>query len=404
MSEDKIKKDDNTNSNQEGNKLNGRGKVYGFPPKNILHHYNEPGFCPIDPLADSTAIILLKILKQNGINAWVEEIKQGPTFRQYKLGFERGTLKSAVLKHNNDFAQNLCVASVRIIPPKPENPFIIIEVPNETRFTVGFDKMIDKLEASEARIPMALGMDVDRDPLVIDVALLRHMLLLGDTGSGKTICIHSLVSSILYSRAPSQVRFLIADLNDYELPVYNGIPHLLSPVITEPEKALNAMGNLCSEMERRMILFRDNNMKSIGNYNEYAKDIQKPELPYIVFIIDEYEQLMISYRKQFEYWIKRITTVAYFCGIHLIFSTKSLSKDIVSGVLSSNIPTVINFKIKDSDSALTMIPKDASNLLGRGDLLFSRPYTGETQRIQGSFIDPEISEIVEFFKRQTQNK
>ena len=153
-----------------------------------------------------------------------------------------------------------------------------------------------------------------------------------------------------------------------------------------------------------MILFRDNNMKSIGNYNEYAKDIQKPELPYIVFIIDEYEQLMISYRKQFEYWIKRITTVAYFCGIHLIFSTKSLSKDIVSGVLSSNIPTVINFKIKDSDSALTMIPKDASNLLGRGDLLFSRPYTGETQRIQGSFIDPEISEIVEFFKRQTQNK
>lgn len=374
---------------------------YEIPSKNLLRQYGSFEASSLFQRDDPDAEIIIEVLKNRGTSAWVEEIKHGPTFKQYRMGFKRGTLRSSVLKQNDDFAQNLCVSSVRIISPGQNNPFITIEVPKRKRFTVGFDKVANLLKNSNANIPMVLGMDVSGDFYVIDVAQMHHMLLLGDSGSGKTICVHGLVNSILYSRTPEQVMLLMADLGDYGLPVYNGIPQLLSPVMTNPEEVLKAVEDLCSEMKRRMVLFRDSRMKSIKAYNEWAEKNNKAKLPYIVFIIDEYAPLMVGFREQFEHWIKRITAVARFCGIHFALTTKNLSKDVVSSVISYNSPTVICFRIKDASGlATSIIDKDAANLLGRGDLLFSKPYSGTVQRFQGPFIDLEIREIVESMKKK----
>lgn len=254
--------------------------------------------------------------------------------------------------------------------------------------------------ASAASVGLAnAGPYISGDSIVIDVTHMHHMLILGDSGSGKTVSIHSLVNSILYSRTPDQVRILMADLGDCELQVYNGIPHLVSPVMTKPEVVLKAMEELCCEMERRMILFRDSGTKSILAYNEEAEKTDVEKLPYIVFIIDEFAPLMLGFRSQFEHWIKRITAVARFCGIHFVLATKNTDKNVITGVIIGNMPSIINLRIKsESGLAEDIVDMDAANLLGRGDLLFSRPYSGMVQRIQGSFIDPEVSEIVEFIK------
>ena len=371
---------------------------YEFPSKNLLKKYGSFEAGSVSPESDSDAEIIIEVLKNNGTSAWIEEIKQGPTFRQYKIGFKHRMLRSSVFKQNEDFAQNLCVSSVRIIPPGQDNSFIKIEVPNRKRFTIGFDRMVDSVLASRANIPMALGMDVSGDSIVIDVTQMHDMLLLGDSGSGKTISIHSLLNSILYSRTPNQVRILMADLGDRELQVYNGILHLISTVMTKPEVVLKAMEELCCEMERRMILFRDSGTKSILTYNEEAEKTNVAKLPYLLFIIDEFAPLMIEFGKQFEYWIKRISAVARFCGIHLVLATKHINKDVVTSVISSNISTVIAFRIKDDIGLSALKYLDVANLLGRGDLLFSGLYSSTVTRIQGPFIEPEVNEIVEFLK------
>lgn len=374
---------------------------YEFPSKSLLRQYGSFEASSIFPKDESNAEIIIEVLKNSRTSAWIEEIKQGPTFKQYRFGFKRGTLRSSVLKQNDDFAQNLCVSSVRIIPPGQDNPFITIEVPNIKRFTVGFDKMVDSLKASKANIPMALGMDVNGELSVIDVAQMHHVLILGDTGSGKTVFINSFLNSILFSRTPDQVRILLADLGDYGLSVYNGIPHLISSVMTKSEDVLKAVEDLCSEMERRMVLFRDSRMKSIKAYNEWAEKNNEAKLPYIVFLIDEYAPLMVGFREQFEHWIKRITAVARFCGIHFVLATRSVCKDVVSSVISGNIPTVINFRTKDASELTTsVIRKDSANLLGRGDFILSRPHAETAQRFQGAFIDLEVSEIVSSLKKK----
>ena len=374
---------------------------YNYPNRILLNHYGGFESKSIPPSDDPDATVVIRVLENNGTSSWVEEIKQGPTFRQYKIGFKRGTLRSSGLKHNDDFAQNICVSSVRIIPSGQDNPFITIEVPNKKRFTIGFDKMVDSLKASKANIPMALGMDVNGELSVIDVAQMHHVLILGDTGSGKTVFINSFLNSILFSRTPDQVRILLADLGDYGLSVYNGIPHLLSSVMTKPEDVLKAMEDLCSEMERRMVLFRESSTNSIKVFNDVAGKNNESRLPYIVFVIDEYAPIMIGFKNQFEHWIKRITAVARFCGIHFVLTTRSVCKDVVSSVISGNIPTVINFRTKDASELTTsVIRKDSANLLGRGDFLFSRSYSGTAQRFQGAYIDLEVGEIVSSMKKK----
>ena len=359
---------------------------YIFPLKSNLAHYPF-NCCKIEPINDPNVKTIAEAFNQFKTDIWVKDIIQGPTFTQYRFDFKHGTLKSQLLKQPEYFAQNLCVSSVRIVPPSSENPYIIIEVPNANRFTVGFDSMVDSVQASKANIPMGLGVDINGTPNVVDLTQMQHLLLLGDSGSGKTIFIHSLINSVLFSRTPHQVKLLMADLNGFELPTYNGIPHLLSPVMSNQEDVLKALEDLCAEMERRMGLFYESRTKSIVAYNEYAEKNNKERLPYIAFIIDEFEPLMVKFREQFEHWIKRITAVARFCGIHLILATKHIDKEVITRVIRFNIPSVITFKVKDtSDVKAGIIDKDAASLLGRGDLLFTEPGSDTGRRLQGAFI------------------
>ena len=377
---------------------------YRFPPRSILHHYDEIDGFEINPSTDARTDILVKVFKQFGTEAWIERIFQGPTFRQYRFGFEQGTFNSSILKNACTFGLNILADDVRIIPPEPKSPFICIEVPNEKRSTVGFEKMISALEDSRASIPMVLGMDVEGNCLVADATSLQHVLILGDTGSGKTVFINSLVSSVLYSKTPAQVRLQIADCNYQGLSVYNGIPHFISPMMAEPQEVLDALKNLCLEMERRMVLFKNSSATSIRAYNNSMEQKGSSEsiLPYIVFIIDEFEPLMNGFRTEFEFWIKRITAVARFCGIHLVLSTRFVDQDIISTVVRRNIPSTLTFRIKDAArQGRGIVTEDASKLQGRGDFLYVDPFSQIVRRIQGALIEAEIDEIVSFAREKS---
>lgn len=377
--------------------MNNKKQEYRFPPKSILQHYSEPDSFGIDPSTDTRTDIMIKVFKQFGTEVWIEGIKQGPTFRKYRFGFKQGTFNSSILKHSSSFSYNILADDVRIIPPGPGNPSICVEVPNEKRFTVGFDCIVDALKVSTARIPMALGKDVSGESVVTDLAELQHVLLLGDEGSGKTICINSLINSILYSRTPAQVQLQIADCNYQGHSVYNGIPHLISPVMTDPQEVLKSMEGVCLEMERRMVLFKESGAIGIRAYNSFMeqKGEENSSLPYIVFIIDEFEPLMDGFKTEYEFWIKRITAVARFCGIHLILSTKHVNRNIVTDVIRLNIPSRLMFRVCDDHyEKKRLFDSDAPKLEPRGDFLIYAPGSRAANRIQGAFIDAEIEKIV----------
>ena len=374
---------------------------YRFPPKSILHHYGEIDSFKINPSTDVQADILVKVFKQFGTEAWLERIFQGPTFRQYRFGFEKGTFNSSILKDACTFSHNILADDVRIIPPGPNSPFICVEVPNEKRFTVGFDCMVNALEKSKAWVPMALGMDVKRVPLVADISKMNHLLLLGDEGSGKTVYIHSLVNSILYSRTPDQVQLYIADCNFQGHSVYNGISHLLAPIITEPQVVIDAMEKLCNEMERRMELFLESGESCIWAFNESMAKKGEPKymLPYIVFIMDEIEPIVAKVGDKFEYWIKRITAVAKYCGIHFVLSTKHADRNTVSQVINLNIPSKLYFRVHNAEMNYECIADpESARLEPRGDFIYPDANTGDIKRIQGAYIDSEISDIVEWIR------
>ena len=372
-----------------------------FPPKTVLRHYGTIDCHDINPQSDSQVGILEKSFKKYGIDVWIEEIKQGPTFRQYRFRFDQGSFNSRILRNTREIAQNLLVFDVRIVPPDPGNPFILVEVPNKMRFTVGFDSMVGALEVSKVRIPMALGMNVDGVPVVADASKMEHLLILGDEGSGKTVCIHSLINSILYSRTPDQVQLYVADCYFQGYSVYNGIPHLLAPVITEPQVVLDTMEKICNEMERRMTLFKESGKSCIYSFNEFLehKGETKSMLPYIVFVIDEYEPLITGFRSKFEYWIKRITTVARFCGIHFVLSTKHVNRDTVSQIINLNIPSRLYFRVQNAGAEKRcIVDPDASRLELRGDFIYPGAPTNGSKRIQGAYINSEISSIVEWVR------
>lgn len=374
-----------------------------FPPKSVLRHYGSIDCHDVNPRSDSQVGILEKCFKKYGIDVWIEEIKQGPTFRQYRFGFDQGSFNSRILKKNREIAQNLLVSDVRIVPPGSGNTLILVEVSIKKRSTVGFDSMVGTLETSIARIPMALGIDVDGVPVVIDVSKMHHLLILGDEGSGKTMCIHSLINSILYSRTPDKVQFYMADCNFQGHSVYNGIPHLLAQVITEPQAVLDKMEELCNEMERRMTLFKESGKSCISSFNEFMehKGETKSMLSYIVFIMDEYEPIITGFRSRFEYWIKRITTVARFCGIHFVLSTKYVNRDTVSQVINLNIPSRLYSRIQNVGTGKSrIVDPDASKLELRGDFIYPGTPTSGGSRIQGTYINSEISSIVEWVRNK----
>ncbi|MBO4409309.1 MAG: DNA translocase FtsK, partial [Spirochaetales bacterium] len=376
---------------------------YKFPPESILKHYPTSAMIYEDPENDPDGRIIVETFKQFRIETTLIGVQHGPTFTLYELTLAKGIKVSSVLGYSDNIAMELSVDDVRILAPIPGKSAIGVEVPNKKRDTIGFDVMMPALKSKFYKIPMVLGKNITGDSIVIDVAKTPHLLVAGTTGSGKSVCINGLICSVLYTKTPKEVRMILVDPKMVELSLYNGIPHLLTPVITDAKKALKAMNFVVDEMERRMQLFKNIGAKKIEEYNEkiVEKKMACVKLPYIIVIIDEFADLMLAVGKELEQSIKRITAVARFCGIHLILATQRPSADVITGIIKSNIPTQIAFAVSNSMNSRIIIDQlGAEKLLGRGDMLYNNPEARQPSRIQGAFIDSEIEEIVEFVKTQ----
>ena len=376
---------------------------YEFPPENILKHYEISAKVYEDPENDPDGQTIVETFRQFRIETSLVHIQHGPTFTLYELTLAKGIKVTSVLAYSENIAMELSVEDVRILAPIPGKALIGVEVPNKKRDTIGFDVMMPALKAKYYKIPMVLGKNITGDSIVIDVAKTPHLLVAGTTGSGKSVCINGLICSVLYTKTPKEVRMILVDPKMVELSLYNGIPHLLTPVIIDAKKALKAMNFVVEEMERRMTLFSSIGAKKIEEYNQKIdeKKLARVKLPYIMVIIDEFADLMLAVGKELETSIKRITAVARFCGIHLILATQRPSADVITGVIKSNIPTQIAFAVSNSTNSRIIIDQvGAEKLLGRGDMLYNNPESRQPSRIQGAFIDSEIEEIVSFVKTQ----
>lgn len=379
--------------------------VYKFPPETMLRHYPTSGTVYEDLENDPEGMIIVDTLRQFKIGTSLIGVQHGPTFTLYELELQRGIRVNSVLTLADNIAMDLSVASVRILAPIPGKSAIGIEVPNKKRDTIGFDVMMPALKSKNYKIPMVLGRTITGENIVIDLAKTPHLLVAGTTGSGKSVCINGLICSVLFTKSPKEVRMLLVDPKMVELSVYNGIPHLLTPVITEPKKAIKAMNFIVEEMERRMALFSSVGARKIEDYNEkiVEKGLLRVKLPYIMVIVDEFADLMLSVGKELEASIKRITAVARFCGIHLVLATQRPSSDVITGTIKSNIPTQIAFAVSNAlNSRIIIDTAGAEKLLGRGDMLYNSPEARVPERIQGAYIDSEIEEIVSFVKTQGQ--
>ena len=376
---------------------------YEFPPESLLRHYPVSSKVYENPENDPAGQTIVETFRQFKIETSLVNVQHGPTFTLYELTLAKGIKVTSVLAYSENIAMELSVEAVRILAPIPGKALIGVEVPNKQRDPIGFDVMMPALKAKYYKIPMVLGKNITGDSIVIDVAKTPHLLVAGTTGSGKSVCINGLICSVLYTKTPKDVRMILVDPKMVELSIYNGIPHLLTPVITEPKRALKAMNFVVEEMDRRMKLFSSIGAKKIEDYNEkiVEKKLARVKLPYIMVVVDEFADLMLSVGKELETSIKRITALARFCGIHLILATQRPSADVITGIIKSNIPTQIAFAVSNfTNSKIIIDQSGAEKLLGRGDMLYNNPESRQPTRIQGALIDPEIESIVSFVKTQ----
>lgn len=353
---------------------------------------------------------LERVLKDFQINGQVVEIHIGPAVTQFEVKVPSGTKVSRISSINKEIALALAVKDVRIQAPIPGKSTIGVEIPNPSVSPVKFKEVIatNSKEASEGKIVVALGKDIMGRAQVADLSKMPHLLIAGSTGSGKSVCTNTVICSILMRYRPDEVKLLLVDPKKVELSNYNGIPHLLCPVVSDPKKASIALQKLVAEMEKRYDMFADANVKNIAGYNELIdkenknKDVKTPRMHYIVAIIDELADLMLVASKEVEDSIMRITQMARAAGIHLIVATQRPSTDVITGVVKANIPSRIAFTVASNiDSRTILDMSGAEKLLGKGDMLFLPMGQNVPVRIQGCFIsDDEIKRIIDYVCKQ----
>lgn len=374
-------------------------KEWIYPPLSLLNE-SLGGKADRGDLKENAAIIE-KTLESFGIEARVVEVNCGPAVTQYALEIALGTKLSKVTALSNDLALALAAPTgqIRIEAPIPGRSLVGVEIPNRTLEYVTLRKMLsaDILKKAKSKLTVSLGLDVSGRPVVADIVRMPHVLIAGATGSGKSVCINSFIASILFRATPEEVKFILVDPKRVELTQYNGIPHLLTPVIVEPEKVIAALKWAISEMERRYKLFAENSARNIENFNEIC-GFQK--LPYIVIIIDELADIMLFSPSEVEDSITRIAQMARATGIHLIVSTQRPSVDVITGLIKANIPCRIAFNVSSMvDSRVIIDMPGAEKLLGRGDMLYIPPDQAKPTRIQGTYVsDKEIRELIRFLK------
>ena len=304
----------------------------------------------------------------------------------------------------DNIALRLAASSVRIVAPIPGKRAVGIEIPNENRATVTFRELIEQNlpEYKKMAVPVVLGKDIQGEAQLLDIAKTPHLLIAGSTGSGKSVCVNSIILSILYKRSPQEVKMILVDPKIVELKLYNDIPHLLTPVITEPNKALQSLQYCLCEMERRYALLDGLGVRDIINYNKRVEErhIATEKLPYIVVIIDEFADLMATTGKELESTIARLCAMSRAVGIHLVLATQRPSIDVITGLIKANIPTRIAFMVASKmDSRIIIDQVGAEKLLGRGDMLYASATDPFPVRIQGTFVsDQEVENVVEYVK------
>lgn len=342
--------------------------------------------------------LIVSVFSNSGIKCEIHEIHHGPSVSLFELSVDTGKRASSILSLSDKLAMALEVENVRMLVPVPGKNTIGVEVPNKKRAVVQFGSMVGSLASEkEMRIPVALGKDVYGQPILFDLATSPHVLVGGVNGDEKTSFLDLLICSILCTKTPEEVRLILVDTKVVELSIYNGVPHLLSPVITDVGTAFKALDFVVKGLERRIELLTSTGSRKIEEYNAKAAE----RLPYIVVIIDDFADLILTAGKEFEFLIKRITSVARFCGIHLVFSTKRVSADVITGVIKSNIPTQIAFAVPSAINSRILIDQTgAEKLLGYGDMLYNNPMYRHAFRIQCALIDSEIEKIVDFLKSQ----
>ncbi len=339
------------------------------------------------------------------------DICRGPAVTRYEIQPAAGVKISKITNLSDDLALNLAATGVRIEAPIPGKAAVGIEVPNKSRSTVRMRELVESnsFQTSKSKLSVALGRDIAGQPVIADLAKMPHLLIAGTTGSGKSVCINSLIISMLYKASPDEVRFLMIDPKAVELTEYNGMPHMLVPVVTDPRKASGALGWAVSEMMKRYKIFSECNVRNLQGYNHLAtsQDYQDengqpmPSMPQIVIIIDELADLMMAAPKEVEDSICRLAQLARAAGMHLVVATQRPSVDVVTGLIKANIPSRIALTVSNAvDSRTILDAGGAEKLLGNGDMLFAPVGSTKPLRVQGCYVsDDEISSIVEFVKK-----
>ena len=398
-------------------------KTYEFPPLKLLKEQMKISAADSEEEHRANAENLLRILGEFGVEVTLGEIHVGPVITRYEVVPAAGVRVEKISGLDKNIALGMRAQSVRILAPIPGKAAVGVEVPNQIPTPVGMREILESEDWAHAKaeLPIALGKDVSGKPLVSDLTKMPHLLIAGATGSGKSVCINSIVASILYSKSPKDVRLIMVDPKVVELKMFNSLPHMLIPVVTEAKKVPGALKWLLSEMELRYQIFAKANVRNITGFNNRKKeepappppeiqgelagvepDIEIPErLPYIVAIIDELADLMMVAPAEIETSIARLAQLARAAGIHLIIATQRPSVNVITGVIKANLPARIAFQVASQVNSRTILDgKGAETLIGRGDMLFTPPGTSRLVRAQGAFVaDDEVQAIVDFLKR-----
>ena len=388
-------------------------KNYHLPPLSLLHNVVNKKQGENKNHAVESAERLTAVLNEFGVHASINNISIGPSITKYELKLETGTRVNKIMSLQDDIKLALAAKDIRIEAPIPGKPAVGVEIPNLVSSMVSFKEVFknipDKYKDNKLVVP--LGKDVNGQVIYAELNKMPHLLIAGATGSGKSVCVNTIISSILMRAKPDEVKLILVDPKKVELSNYNGVPHLLAPVVTDPKKAAATLRETVSEMERRYDLFAGANVRKIETYNKYVEkknqendaEHQLEKLPYIVVILDEVADLMMVASKDVEDCIMRIAQLARAAGIHLIVATQRPSTDIITGVIKANIPSRIAFAVSSSIDSRTILDcTGAEKLLGKGDMLFLPMGSNSPIRVQGAYVDDSEVEAITYYTTKQQ--
>ena len=380
---------------------------FKLPPLTLLDPVPKKNTSVDDKALLENSKVLEKKLQDFGIEGRVLEVRPGPVVTMYEFEPAPGVKVGRITNLADDLALAMKAMSIRIIAPIPGKAVVGIEVPNQTRDTILLREMMEcpAFSKSRSRLSLALGKDISGSPYIADLARMPHLLVAGATGTGKSVSVNAMILSLLFKATPEDVRFLMVDPKMLELSAYEGIPHLITPVITDPKKAAGALRCIVSEMGKRYKLMAEKGAKNIERYNQMIEDGGRPDekkLPFIVVIIDELADLMMTSGKDVEECLVRLSQMARASGIHLMIATQRPSVDVVTGLIKTNFPARIAFQLPSrTDSRTILDAGGAETLLGQGDMLFLPPGTSKLQRLHGAYVsETEIKRVTDFWKNQ----